>query len=208
MDLRWLFHLLVLLSVLFLSACATLNKEECLHAEWRQIGFEDGAAGRNLSFLKNHREACAEHGITPDRNNYKRGHAEGLQEFCIPENGFAQGKNGYSYNGVCPRDLESKFLAAYKIGKDIHQLNRTIKDAQAEIDRIDEVLEQVRSDMGQKEQLLIDGKNSPGDRALLLTEIRDLQQTEAELLADIEQAERGLARDQTRLKRLERQHNY
>ena len=46
--------------------CASLDKNECLHADWYAIGLEDGARGRALERLGDHRRACAKHSVTPD----------------------------------------------------------------------------------------------------------------------------------------------
>ena len=53
-------------------SCATLNKDECLTADWYQIGYEDGAKGYPLSRIGKHRKACAKHGVTPDMPPYEQ----------------------------------------------------------------------------------------------------------------------------------------
>merc|ERR1711916_171837 len=68
--------------IALLQGCASLSKEECLVADWQQIGFEDGSRGRDLLTLARHRKACAKAGITPDRAAYERGHRQGLLRYC------------------------------------------------------------------------------------------------------------------------------
>ena len=49
-----------------LSGCAIQGINECHYADWRTIGYEDGAHGINASRINKHRNACAKHGIAPD----------------------------------------------------------------------------------------------------------------------------------------------
>ena len=45
---------LVLLSVLMVG-CATLNEDECVTADWYEIGYSDGVKGQPDSYLEKHR---------------------------------------------------------------------------------------------------------------------------------------------------------
>ena len=48
-------------------------------------------AGRSGEQIGRHRKACAEYGITPGLDAYRAGRAEGLREFCQPNNGYRAG---------------------------------------------------------------------------------------------------------------------
>ena len=87
-----------------------MSTEECLTADWRAIGYEDGAQGQNPDYFGERRKACAEHGITADFDAYLVGRAEGLALFCRPPNGYRLGVRDYNYSGVCPVELEDAFL--------------------------------------------------------------------------------------------------
>ncbi|HED17718.1 MAG TPA: DUF2799 domain-containing protein, partial [Gammaproteobacteria bacterium] len=129
-----IFRNLLLLSfvTLYLSACATLNKDECKIANWRVIGYEDGANGYLASRIGEHRAACAEYGVRPDLDAYSDGRAEGLQQYCIPANGYRLGLSGSTYNGVCSGYGESRFLGAFDTGKELlqekNELHRMVND--------------------------------------------------------------------------------
>lgn len=84
------------------SGCASLDRSECLNANWYAIGLEDGARGRPLERLGDHRRACAEHRVAPDGERYVVGRNEGLKSFCTYERGFSQGRAGHAYAGSCP----------------------------------------------------------------------------------------------------------
>jgi len=65
---------LICLCLGFTTGCSTLSQEECLVADWQLIGREDGAVGRDASYIGNHRKACADYGIVPDLQEYQHGY--------------------------------------------------------------------------------------------------------------------------------------
>ena len=65
--------------LLLVSGCASLDKDECLHANWYAIGLEDGARGRSVERLGDHRRACAKHNVAPSAERYVAGRNEGLK---------------------------------------------------------------------------------------------------------------------------------
>ncbi|XOV87505.1 MAG: DUF2799 domain-containing protein [Pseudomonadota bacterium] len=103
-----------LLVAIVLSGCATMSKEECVNADWRIIGFEDGASGSPANQIGVRRKACADHGVVPDKDAYDAGYAEGLVTYCVYDYGLAAGRNGRLANGVCP--LDSAYRTGYEDG--------------------------------------------------------------------------------------------
>ncbi len=83
--------------VLALAGCAGMSEQACLTSDWRTVGFEDGSLGRSEATIGNYRKACAEHGVSPDLDAYRSGHADGVKTYCRPGNGFEVGHSG----GVC-----------------------------------------------------------------------------------------------------------
>ena len=63
------------IGAVLLTGCAGgLSKDECLYADWRAIGYEDGARGAPASAVSSHRQACAKKaGVTPDMSEYLAG---------------------------------------------------------------------------------------------------------------------------------------
>lgn len=116
-----------------LAGCATLDKNECLRADWYAVGLEDGARGLPVERLGDHRRACAEHGITPQTERYLAGRNEGLKSFCTYERGVSIGRSGQSYSAVCPGALATRFSAGYQHGKEIHDLRRRLDTVQEQI---------------------------------------------------------------------------
>lgn len=167
--------LLIITTSLFVSACATLNESECENADWQIIGIEDGSSGRLLSYIKNHRKACAEYGVTPNLNRYQDGHAEGLSQFCTEEVGFAQGKRGRHYNGVCPVELRGNFLYGYERGRELFLLQREINQNDSQIRKNNSLLESMQISIDKLELKLISKTGSATERLAMLQELKKQQ---------------------------------
>src|SRR4051812_30684985 len=90
-----------------LAACATMDRNQCVNADWYAVGLEDGARGRALERLGEHRGACAEYNVAPDTARYLAGRGEGLKSFCPYERGFSEGRAGNYHAGVCPAPAAS-----------------------------------------------------------------------------------------------------
>jgi hypothetical protein len=164
--------LLSLLFLISLTGCATMNKSECLNADWQMIGMEDGAQGHPVSQIGKHRKACAEHNIRPDLEAYENGHAAGIKQFCTAANGFRMGKSGGYYGGVCPPELEGEFLAGYDAGKELHAASAAVNQASAAVKSNTSELKQLKEDLQAKEAMLVSSKTSELQRVRLLEEIR------------------------------------
>lgn len=164
-----LFSLLFLIG---LAGCATMNKSECMNADWQMIGMEDGAQGQPVSHIGRHRKACAEHNIRPDLEAYEKGHAAGIKQFCTAANGFRMGKSGGYYGGVCPLDLEEEFMAGYDAGRELHTASIGVNQAAAAVKSNDSELKKLKEDLQSKEAILVSSITSELQRVRLLEEIR------------------------------------
>ncbi len=162
------------LVLLLLAGCATLNESECRNADWRIIGLEDGSRGRLESYIGSHRSACAKYNVSPDLSAYQGGRYEGLLQYCTERNGFALGRTGSSYNGVCPPHLEDAFKTAYLLGQDINRTGKRIGSLQNAISTKQKKIEKIKATKVEREQLLIYGDLTPTDRYNLLAEIKGL----------------------------------
>lgn len=138
--------LFVLLAPLALAACATgMSKKECLYADWRAIGYEDGAAGLDAGAISRRRAACADKArVTPDMEAYLDGREAGLDQFCRPANGFDYGARGQRYAGACAGRDEAAFVASYEKGFALYSYvsrldaaRAALATARADLDRID-----------------------------------------------------------------------
>jgi hypothetical protein len=112
--------------LMLLSGCATMSKEECKQADWYLKGVEDATHGFPLDRVVEHGKACARVNIVPNMKDYREGHAKGARLYCVPEKGYSEGRGGAQYNGICPVELEPKFLRAYRDGQELYIIQRNI----------------------------------------------------------------------------------
>ena len=73
------------LALLLNSACATMDKNDCLNTDWHVHGYKDGLSGNIKSNLDSHQQACAKFGINLDSVAYNKGRLEGIRELCCPD---------------------------------------------------------------------------------------------------------------------------
>ena len=142
-----------LLALLVLQGCASLDKEECMVADWRLIGYQDGVAGKSAATVGNYRKDCAQHAVVPDLDAYQAGRAEGLQEYCKVDNGYRLGRSGKGYATVCPSGLEEDFRAAYNAGRDIYIARDAVKRTRARISQLEHALYDIEEE---KKHLLVE----------------------------------------------------
>jgi hypothetical protein len=189
--------LLSLLAALLLAGCATLSPEQCRNADWRQIGFADGANGASAARINDHAKACAETGVRPDLDGYLRGREQGLVNYCRPENGFAVGRGGNVPNAAdCPEGMKPAFMDQYRRGQEIHLLESDLAQRRARIyennnrmrrdnERINRIREELRKNDLPEDQRkalldeferLVERKNAAGrENAFLIPDADRLQ---------------------------------
>lgn len=158
-------------ALLLISGCASLDRDECVNADWYAIGLEDGARGRAVERLGDHRRACAKHNVAPNSERYLAGRSEGLKSFCTYERGFSEGRAGRAYAGACPQP--QAFLAGYQRGRELHELNRRLAEVEKEIGRIKTALK--------------DGIPNPRTRALEVERLEALTREAEQLESRIAQ---------------------
>lgn len=117
-----------------------MDKDECRAADWYGIGLEDGARGRPVERLGEHRRACAKHSVTPDTERYVAGRNEGLRSYCTYDRGYAEGRAAHAYNAGCPEP--ANFLAGYRRGRELHDLQRRLGEVEKDIARIKTALKE------------------------------------------------------------------
>ena len=190
------------LYILILGGCATMNEAECVNADWRMIGMEDGARGRAQSYIGQHRRACAKYNITPDLAGYQAGHDEGLKEYCTKERGFEVGKKGGRYNGVCPPNLQKNFLVGYNAGNKIYKVENEIRNLTSSINNKIKDSKKLKEEVALKEQQLVSDQATQEQRKQLLAEIKEIEKKIGRLDADILDYEQTRKIEQSKLQAL------
>ncbi len=175
------------------SSCATMNKSECREADWQVVGLEDGARGRDLSYIGRHRESCAEHGIAPDLARYNIGREAGLQQYCTYNKGHWFGSFGFSYSNVCQGEQFGAYREGYDRGRELYglvhglekEIDHTTKDLLAKraqlaeihrkIDRVEHKLTLQAKSLKQRKKQLHRYNHLQADYEALDHDIHDLE---------------------------------
>ena len=158
-----------------------MNESDCLTADWRLIGFEDGSFGKNQSHISQHRKECAEHGVTPDLVAYRKGHFDGSKNFCTTNNGFSQGQQGKNYSRNCPTQFEAEFLTGFTDGQTLYGLKRILNQSSADLEGAYKNIDLLEHAIAEKSELMIaDGLNRD-QRIAVRDEIALHQQQQGDL---------------------------
>lgn len=116
-------------SVVTLTGCATLNggikPAQCGGADWQSIGYQDGLLGQAPNYLARHSERCSKVGVTPNQVLWEQGRQQGLKRYCTPLRAYQLGREGISYNNVCPPEQMLELLKAHDEGNYYYQLNES-----------------------------------------------------------------------------------
>ncbi len=174
------------LATLVMSGCASMSSDECMTADWKAVGYEDGALGYTTEQFSKHRKACASHGVTPSFADYQAGREGGLVEYCQPGRGFDVGARGGRYYGVCSVNLEPDFLDAYNAGHHLYTLRSRVDHATSSISSREYELKSVDEDIREKEAALIARETTIEQRVILLADLKDLAERTGELSVEIE----------------------
>lgn len=178
-----------------LGACASkgMDEAECRAADWRAIGYEDGALGQNPGGFGKRRKACAEHGVTAGFQAYLDGHAEGLMLFCRPQNGFRLGTHGQGYGGICPAELEGAFLAAHTDGYGLYERKIALSDLNKRLRRSKRRSQAIDQLVVEKTALLFLPDITAVQRAAIAVELEQLAAEKSEIEQSIPRLERDYA---------------
>jgi hypothetical protein len=163
-----------LLLIAFLSGCATMSKEECKQVDWYLKGVDDATAGYPLDRVIEHGKACARVDIEPDMKAYRQGHTKGARLYCVPPKGYSEGRRGAAYNGICPIELEDKFLHAYREGQELYNIERRISELDNQIRSNHSQIDSNYSEISRLKREIVNSNNEQ-DRRYRMRRIDDLE---------------------------------
>jgi Protein of unknown function (DUF2799) len=187
-----LFNRTSLLCVAFvgIAGCAGMSEQACVTADWRTIGFEDGTLGRSVASIGNYRQQCGEHGVAPDLDAYRAGHAQGVLTYCRASHAFDVGHSGAAYQGVCPANMEADFLAEYNAGRHLFELESTLRSIDGRIASNYRAQESIKKELTQIAATMIALDTTAEQRVALVTRSADLGRRYGQLTSEIEQLQR------------------
>jgi hypothetical protein len=192
----------LILIMLTAAGCASLDKDECLVADWRLIGFQDGVRGKSAATVGTYREDCAGYHVVPDLDAYQAGRREGLLQYCVPANGYRLGTAGHAYNAVCPAGTEQAFRAAYNSGRTIYQARTRVKSTSSLINRKQQAVQSLEADKQGKIEEMTRRGLSHEQRVLLLYDMTKIEKDIHATNSDISALERDLEQQQAQLDHL------
>jgi hypothetical protein len=174
----------VLATATILSGCAGMSEQACLVSDWRTVGFEDGAGGRPVATIGSYRQACSKHGISPDLDSYRAGHAEGVEIYCRPGHAFEVGHSGAAYHGVCPADVEPDFLAGYTSGHHLYQLESALRRIDSQITSNLRAQESIKQELTEIAASMVSDESSAEERVTLVGRAAELGRRHSEISAE------------------------
>lgn len=128
--------LITLLAAVVLSGCATLNKAQCEAGDWHNLGINDGANGLPASHINEHVSACAEHGISINRELYMAGRTQGLRQYCQLERAESDGRAGRTNFNSCTGDIGISFARVYDASREIFLLKQERNGLESSMDNL------------------------------------------------------------------------
>jgi len=203
-----LFGGIFLAILVVLHGCATLNKDECMLADWRLIGYQDGVAGKSAAEIGGYREDCAKHAVVPDLDAYRAGREEGLQQYCKVDNGYRLGTAGRGLAAVCPAALQDDFRAAYNVGRELYLARSTVNKTHSRLTSRKQTLSGLEDTRTQKLAALIADGIKSDQRVMILYDLNELQQKMNGVEEEIVGLEFELEDQQGRLDQLTRNSAY
>jgi hypothetical protein len=194
----------ILLAFVVQGCASTMSKNQCVNADWYQIGYESGVRGQVEAQFGEYRKACAEYGVTPDLARYLEGRKAGLKRFCEPGNGYRLGQSGTAYGGVCSQPQDGEFRRAYGAGRELYDARQNINRLGRRIDARQADLKNLSDELADKEAELIATGTTPQRRALLLSQLVELRDKVKLAERDIHYARVERDRERERLAQLQR----
>ena len=167
--------------LLALAGCGGMSQQACVTSDWRTVGFEDGSLGRSEAMIANYRKQCAEHGVQPNLDAYREGHAQGVEVYCHAGNGFEVGRSGGVYQGVCPQSLEPEFLAQYNQGHRLYELESAVRNIDAQIASNNYEQERIRAELTSIAAAMVASDTKAEDRVLMVSHSAELGRRYGEL---------------------------
>lgn len=170
---------LVFILVLLMSGCATLSENECVTADWYEIGYSDGVKGQPDSYLEKHRKSCSKHGVRVNLDDWLVGRDAGLQRYCIAPKGYEEGLNNRAYHGVCQGRAGDEFLHAYEQGQQLYRQRTLVSDLQRDFDQTSDDIVALEDEWNDIRSELLSDELSAVERADLINRLeRNKEQSE------------------------------
>jgi len=158
----------VLVAALLASGCATMSPEQCMVADWYELGERDALAGLDSNHLANRAKACQEAGYDIDSEAWYAGFDAAIPAFCTLDNGFRYGIVGNSYRNTCPSEIQAEFLEGYDVGTRIYALEQQVASSQRRLNSIQANIERAQDSDTPDRQSILDLREDLRDQMELI----------------------------------------
>lgn len=164
-------------AALSLQGCASLSEDECRATDWWTMGQKDGTLGLPSTAIAEHRDACAEHGVAPDRSAYEEGRQSGLMVYCTRFSGYQVGRNDQPYHaGVCGGELAEPFETGLRRGRLVLALETEAWSIRQRRQELEETIGRLEHERKTLQEKLEADESIPQDREHLREGIEELGQ--------------------------------
>ncbi len=180
-----------ILTAYALSGCATMSPEECLQANWEEVGYNDAVEGYPVSRSSEHREACASTGVQVDFELYRNGHALGLPYYCTRKTGFETADHGGDFATQCRRETFTDYVMGYREGLDVFALKTEMREIEIQIDQKSDQAEALLIQIGQLRTARDNPELSKDARKEARYQLSQLESLYSTLNQDIERLNRA-----------------
>jgi len=174
-----------------LSGCATMSPEECLQANWEEVGYNDAVEGYPVSRSSEHREACADTGVQVDFELYRNGHALGLPYYCTRETGFETADHGGDFATQCRRETFPEYVLGYSQGLDVFALKTQMREIEIQMEEKSDQAEALLIQIGQLRTARDNPELSKDARKEARYQLSQLESLYSTLNQDIERLNRA-----------------
>lgn len=136
---------------LAMTGCTTttgLTKAQCDQlnlnvSDWQKLGEQDGLMGRDSGYFSKHLQGCNK--VTPmsptvmttptafiaqNQQAWEAGRQAGLKKYCTPLRAYQLGREGFSYQNVCPQEQMVELLKANDEGLHNYQREQNLREWQ------------------------------------------------------------------------------
>jgi hypothetical protein len=106
-----------ILCTALLAGCAVMSKDDCLKADWRELGRRDASQGLTIERFTARADACRKNGLGAGHAAYAAGHADGQRAYCTGELGENDATLGKVSAPLCaPVPLGNAYQTGYAMG--------------------------------------------------------------------------------------------
>lgn len=129
--------LVLVLSLLALSSCASLSKEDCESINWKNQGYTAAAKGeRPTECISRFKKQCTdEYNVKINNNEFVDGYKQGLQVYCSKSNLYQKGLSGDEYKGICDSTATPEVAASFTSGR-VKFLENEVSDLEDQVRRL------------------------------------------------------------------------